>query len=43
MLDNAHSLILEDRQLPYRSIAAFGGEDDSVRPAAPTRINIAAR
>ena len=43
MLDNAHSLILEDRQLPYRAIAAFGGEDDPVRPAAPTRINIAAR
>ena len=43
MLDNAHSLILEDRQLPYRVIATFGGEDDPVRPGAPTRINIAAR
>ena len=43
MLDNAHSLILEDRQLPYRAIAAFGGEDDPVRPAAPTRINIVSR
>jgi predicted transglutaminase-like cysteine proteinase len=42
MLDNAHSLILEDQVLPYRAIATFGGDDDPARLAAPTRINIAA-
>ena len=42
MLDNAHSLVLEERVLPYRVTATFGGDDDPARRAARIRINIAA-